>query len=70
MSGTSSPTSVYDFDALSIDGKSAHLATQRGKVLLILDVPYRDVERIRGIVSSRHPEVVLSSQETRYPAFP
>ena len=42
----------------------------RGKVLLILDVPYRDVERIRGIVSSRHPEVVLSSQETRYPAFP
>jgi hypothetical protein len=42
----------------------------RGKVLLILDVPYRDLERIRGIVSSRHPEVVLSSQETRYPAFP
>lgn len=42
----------------------------RGKVLLILDVPYAEVERIRGIVSSRHPEVVLSAQETRYPAFP
>ncbi len=42
----------------------------RGKVLLILDVPYREVDRIRGIVASRHPEVVLSAQETRYPAFP
>ena len=42
----------------------------RGKVLLILDLPYSQVERIREIVSSRHPEVVLSAQETRYPAFP
>ena len=42
----------------------------RGKVLLILDVPYREVDHIRGIVTSRHPEVVLSAQETRYPAFP
>jgi len=30
-------TSVYDFEALSIDGKPAHLATQRGKVLLIVN---------------------------------
>lgn len=29
--------SVYDFEALSIDGKSAHLSTQRGKVLLIVN---------------------------------
>jgi hypothetical protein len=42
----------------------------RGKVLLILDVPYQDVQRIRDIVARRHPEVVLSAQETRYPAFP
>ena len=28
---------VYDFDALSIDGKPAHLSTQRGKVLLIVN---------------------------------
>ena len=42
----------------------------RGKVLLILDVPYREVDRVRDIVTSRHPEVVLSAQETRYPAFP
>lgn len=31
------PTSVYDFEALSIDGKPAHLASQRGKVLLIVN---------------------------------
>jgi glutathione peroxidase len=30
-------TSVYDFDALSIEGKPAHLSTQRGKVLLIVN---------------------------------
>lgn len=42
----------------------------RGKVLLIVDVPYRRVEEIRGIVSARHPEVLLSAQEARYPAFP
>src|SRR5262249_55452883 len=42
----------------------------RGKVLLILDVPYQQVDHLREIVTSRHPEVVLSAQETRYPAFP
>ena len=30
-------TSVYDFEALSIDGKPAHLSTQRGKVILIVN---------------------------------
>src|SRR4030095_7242499 len=29
--------SVYDFEALSIDGKTAHLSSQRGKVLLIVN---------------------------------
>ena len=42
----------------------------KGKVLLIVDVPYERVDRIREVVASRHPEVVLSAQETRYPAFP
>jgi glutathione peroxidase len=28
---------VYDFEALSIDGKPAHLGSQRGKVLLIVN---------------------------------
>jgi len=30
-------TSIYDFEALSIEGKTAHLSTQRGKVLLIVN---------------------------------
>jgi glutathione peroxidase len=30
-------TSVYDFEALSIEGKPAQLSTQRGKVLLIVN---------------------------------
>jgi glutathione peroxidase len=33
----SSHATVYDFEALSIEGKPAHLATQRGKVLLIVN---------------------------------
>ena len=28
---------VYDFEALSIDGKPSHLSTQRGRVLLIVN---------------------------------
>ena len=30
-------TTVYGFEALSIDGKPAHLSTQRGKVLLVVN---------------------------------
>jgi glutathione peroxidase len=30
-------SSVYDFEAVSIDGKPAHLSSQRGKVLLIVN---------------------------------
>ncbi|HEX6704431.1 MAG TPA: glutathione peroxidase [Albitalea sp.] len=30
-------SSVYDFEALSIEGKPAHLSSQRGKVLLIVN---------------------------------
>ena len=31
------PTSICDFEALSIDGKPAQLASQRGKVMLIVN---------------------------------
>ena len=37
MASHPAPTSVYDFEALSIEGKTASLATQRGKVLLIVN---------------------------------
>lgn len=30
-------SSIYDFEAVSIEGKPAHLGTQRGKVLLIVN---------------------------------
>ena len=36
-SSAQSPASIYDFDALSIDGKPAHFATQNGKVMLIVN---------------------------------
>ena len=31
------PTSIYDFEALAIDGKPVQLASQRGKVMLIVN---------------------------------
>ena len=34
---TASSTSIYDFEALSIDGKTAPLTAQRGKVMLIVN---------------------------------
>ena len=30
-------TTIYDFEALSIDGKPANLSTQRGKVILVVN---------------------------------
>ena len=32
-----SPTSIYDFEALSIDGKPVQLSAHRGKVLLVVN---------------------------------
>src|SRR4029077_10414896 len=43
-----------------------HIA--RGKVLLIVDVPYQKVDRIRDIIAARHPARVAVAQQTRYPA--
>lgn len=42
----------------------------RGSVLMIVDVPYERVDHIRDVVTQRHPEVMSSAQESRYPAFP
>ena len=30
-------STIYDFEALSIEGKPAHLSTQRGKVILVVN---------------------------------
>jgi uncharacterized membrane protein YeaQ/YmgE (transglycosylase-associated protein family) len=63
--GSMAATAVPNSRLRQFDGEIQH-----GKVLLIVDVPYEQVDRIRDIVAARHPEVVLSAQETRYPAFP
>lgn len=41
-----------------------------GKVLLMVDVPFGAVERIREIVRARHPEAVPAGQVRPYPVFP
>jgi len=63
--GTMAATALPNSRLKQFDGEIG-----QGKVLLLVDVPYESVERIRGIVTSRHPEIVLSAQESRYPAFP
>jgi hypothetical protein len=42
----------------------------KGKILLMVDVPYAQVGRVRELVLGRHPEAVSGGQETRFPAFP
>lgn len=43
---------------------------EKGKVLLMVDVPFAQVERVRQLVLGRHPEAVFGALETRFPAFP
>ncbi len=50
--------------------KQFHEEIARGKVLLILDVPFVRVAEIRELVAGRHPEAVSGGQETRFPVFP
>lgn len=50
--------------------KQFHDEIARGKVLLILDVPFTRVAEIRDLVAGRHPEAVPRGQETRFPVFP
>jgi hypothetical protein len=42
----------------------------RGRVLLMLDVPYGTVDDIRAIVTARHPEAVPAGQVRPYVVFP
>jgi hypothetical protein len=43
---------------------------EAGKVLMMVDVPNRRVEEVRGIVSARHPEAVPAGQVRPYLVFP
>ncbi len=42
----------------------------RGRVLLVVDVPYARVDDVRSAVLARHPEAMAAGLEARYPAFP
>ena len=43
---------------------------EAGRVLMMVDVPPRDVERIRQIVVARHPEARPAGVVRPYPVFP
>jgi len=63
--GSMAATAVPNSRLRQFDGDLA-----RGKVLMVVDVPYEKVDQIRDTVAARHPEVLATLQETRYPAFP
>jgi hypothetical protein len=43
---------------------------ERGKVLLIVDVPLQRVREIEGLVAQRHPSVKFGGEEPHVPVFP
>jgi hypothetical protein len=47
-----------------------HAEIERGKVLMMVDVPLRRVTDISDLVARRHPEAVPGGVEPTIPAFP
>ena len=47
-----------------------HADIERGKVLMMVDVPLGRVQAIRERVAQRHPEAVSGGIEPTIPAFP
>jgi hypothetical protein len=43
---------------------------ERGKVLMIVDVPARRVEEIENLMAARHPEVRFGGEDSHIPTFP
>ena len=50
--------------------KAFHPEIERGKVLMMVDVPMRRVTEISELVAGRHPEAVSGGFEPTIPAFP
>ena len=50
--------------------KSFQAEIDRGKVLMMVDVPMRRVQEICDLVTSRHPEAASRGFEPTIPAFP
>jgi hypothetical protein len=45
-------------------------ALDKGRILLMVDVPPKRVREIRQLILSRHPEAMAGGQEAHMPAFP
>jgi hypothetical protein len=50
--------------------KAFHPEIERGKVLMMVDVPMRRVQEITELVARRHPEAVSGGFDPTIPAFP
>lgn len=50
--------------------KPFHDDVERGKVLMMVDVPFARVQEITDLVTRRHPEAVAGGVEPTIPAFP
>ncbi|WP_019141862.1 hypothetical protein [Noviherbaspirillum massiliense] len=50
--------------------KSFYPELERGKILLIVDVPARKVEQIEKVMADRHPEMKFNGEEPNVPVFP
>jgi hypothetical protein len=50
--------------------KQFHLWIEQGKLLLMVDVPFGQGERIVQLITRRHPEAVPGGMEPTIPAFP
>jgi uncharacterized membrane protein YeaQ/YmgE (transglycosylase-associated protein family) len=47
-----------------------HADIERGRVLMMVDVPFGRIQAIRDLVAQRHPEAVSGGTEPTIPAFP
>lgn len=43
---------------------------EKGRVLMIVDVPARRVEQVEKVLAERHPETAFRGEEPNIPAFP
>lgn len=50
--------------------KGFQQAIDAGRILLMVDVPYRRVAEIRTLIESHHPEARPGGEDTHIPAFP
>jgi len=50
--------------------KPFHAEIERGKVLMMVDVPFAKVQAINELIARRHPEAICGGTEPTIPAFP